>query len=92
VAKVEKATAPAPKPMSAAERAAADAERRRRLAANEVHRKEADRQAAEKQQAQIAADWKRAHARAAGHHEPEDPRANHGWGAIHAEIRARRGN
>lgn len=96
VAKVVKAaTAPVPKPMSAAERAAADAERQRRLVAEESRRKEVQRQAELKRQADIRDSWAKAHSRVAdpfGRNEPEDPKGNHGWAKIHAEIRAQRGN
>lgn len=88
-------TAPTPKVMSAAERAAVDAERQRRLSAEEARRKAIARRTAENRQAKINADWAEVHARAADPlalDEPEDPKSNHGWGAIHAEIRARRGN
>ena len=86
-AQAKAVTAPMP-PMT-------DTERQRRLGAEEVRRKAIAQRTAENRQAKINAEWAEVHTRAAdplAPDEPEDPKANHGWAKIHAEIRARRGN
>lgn len=94
------ATPTVPVPLSAAQRAALDAQRRQQAEAEAARRKAAEQQAAERRQAEIAETWRQAHARVRdpyGHHDSEAKQAetskdeNYGWAVIHATIRQMRG-
>lgn len=85
---------PASKPVpTAADLAVLEGQRRLRIAAQAASQKAAVAKAAEQRRAEIAASWDDVHAGLRdpfGHRAAEDPSANHGWGAIHAEIQSRR--
>lgn len=86
-----------PPAMTAEQRAALKALSDQQAAAVEARRKAAEQLAAQKREAEIAESWRQAHARVAAQwgnrptEQAEDPKANHGWAAIHAAIRQRRG-